>query len=135
MTIERREVANHTFTPLPHYAPDESCSIHCQLQARALPNTWNPVGQGTIKGRTHSLHFMRTGRNVAFKALAGSLDAEDMLARRFDDKTIGAIAILGGLGYEADYVSCSYVLLEITAGSLIFIPRSYTYSSPTHCYC
>lgn len=114
MTYARRATldSTHTFVPLPHFAADADCSVHCQLGARANLNEWTPMGEGTMNGRAHSLHFMDTGKTIAFKAVTGSLKTADGLTRRVDGTTIGAVAMFGGLGYEADYVSrsCSLVL-------------------------
>ncbi|KAM3067771.1 Glucan endo-1,3-alpha-glucosidase agn1 [Clarireedia jacksonii] len=64
---------HYTYATLPDWQAQDNCSTHCRLQAEAPSQEWVPVGEGTYKGRAHSLHFKNTGKNFVYKAYPGSL--------------------------------------------------------------
>lgn len=105
--IAARDSSKHTFTPLPHLASKDNCSMHCQLEARSnSAKTWTPVGEGTLHGRAHSLHFKHTGKSVVFKAVPGSIETAN-LEGRAETRALGAaVAIeIGWWAYVVQHVS------------------------------
>lgn len=53
------------------WQPDDNCTTHCLLLARAPFDTWIPIGNGTYNGVFHELHFMHNEKMFGHRAFQG----------------------------------------------------------------
>ncbi|KIM99865.1 hypothetical protein OIDMADRAFT_55762 [Oidiodendron maius Zn] len=79
-TTTRSQTSSHAhFQVHSEWQPEDNCTTHCLLLARAPFDTWIPIGNGTYNGIFHELHFIHNEKMFGHRAFQGS-SSGDLLA-------------------------------------------------------